>query len=109
MTGVKNGGGTVTGSVPVSQRKNRKAPLLPRRKNHPPKRLSLGGLSFGHGQTFRRSATRRKRHLRHLIDKDWDKALKKELQLCGTLNNDTFRVMLTLEQPVSQPGAKQCR
>ncbi|KAL3248237.1 hypothetical protein MRX96_056645 [Rhipicephalus microplus] len=34
--------------------KKTRAPLLPRRTNHPPKRLPLGGLSFGHDPTFRR-------------------------------------------------------
>ncbi|KAL3191958.1 hypothetical protein MRX96_059460 [Rhipicephalus microplus] len=36
----------------VGQGKKTRAPLLPRRTNHPPKRLPHGGLSFGHGQTF---------------------------------------------------------
>ncbi|KAH8034162.1 hypothetical protein HPB51_021552 [Rhipicephalus microplus] len=48
--------------------KKRRAPLLPRQRNHRPKRLPLDGLSFGHGQTFRRNTKRRKRHLRHLKD-----------------------------------------
>ncbi|KAL3194468.1 hypothetical protein MRX96_054071 [Rhipicephalus microplus] len=39
MTGIESDSGTVTGKRPRDEGKKTRAPLLPRRTNHPPKRL----------------------------------------------------------------------
>ncbi|KAL3250298.1 hypothetical protein MRX96_055561 [Rhipicephalus microplus] len=68
MTRIENDSGNVTGKRPCDEGKKDKVTTAAPPDEPPAKMTPAQRLSFGHGQTFQRSARRRKRHLRHLKD-----------------------------------------